>query len=58
MGRASNSFETLLEQFIQNLSDDDLVAVPARPGTIFKDRNFRLDNQGVAIHDQIACSVR
>ena len=50
------SLKKVLREFIQNIPDDDLVAFPAKKGTIFKDEDFRLDNQGVG-RDQLCVKL-
>ena len=43
MGKATKA----LSAFIDNIPDNKLEGIPEGAGTIYKDQDFRLDNQGV-----------
>jgi hypothetical protein len=44
MGKASKA----LKEFINDIPDSDLEALPTSAGTIYSNDNFRLDMQGVS----------
>lgn len=44
MGKANKA----LKEFIDDIPDSDLEALPTSAGTIYSDDNFRLDMQGVS----------
>jgi hypothetical protein len=45
MGKASKA----LKDFIDDIPDSDLEALPTTPGTIHSDIDFRLDMQGASV---------